>query len=173
MLFQPREGEGVHKHCTGHLEGTTLEACWELAHLTRVWHYAQTGTNTHHTSEIHSSRSWYFLFLWEVGYFLVNQNEDKKAHPHMPSARLFTTDRVSKKNHSEILSVENNNVALSTTDTICCREVEHGVRTCALWPEGIEAIYFLQYAEPRAVTKWSAVHYGKEERIVILWSAGF
>lgn len=37
----------------------------------------------------------------------------------------------------EILSTENNNVALSVTDRIYCCEVEHGVITCARWLQEI------------------------------------
>lgn len=64
---------------------------------------------------------------------------DQYHRPHVPSGRSFTIDNesVGEEKKSEILSAENNNVALSVTDTICCREVEHDVITCALWLEEI------------------------------------
>lgn len=55
---------------------------------------------------------------------------DQSHHPHM--GRCLKTDKECTQKKTGSFSTENNIVALSATDTICCGEVEHDAITCVL-----------------------------------------
>lgn len=96
-----------------------------------------------------------------VIFFSKSEFRSVRPPPHAISQIFHNRQSKKKKLKSSQLKII---MALSTTDTICCREVEQDVITWALRLEEIQAIYFFLYVEALAVTKWSTARYGKEEK---------